>query len=79
MTESLTVMENAGTVSMRMSATKMKKTSYEYTRNLLVIQRKKLMDMLEDQGDFPDPKLIEAYENNKREIIQLDDAWETQK
>jgi hypothetical protein len=56
----------------------MNKISYEYTRNLLVIQRKKLMDWLEAQGDFPDPKLIEAYENNKREIMRLDDVWEAQ-
>ena len=55
----------------------MNKISYDYTRNLLVIQRKKLMDWLEDQGDFPDPKLIEAYEANKRQIIKLDDEWES--
>ena len=33
------------------------------------------MDWLEEQGDFPDPKLIEAYENNKKRIIELDTAF----
>jgi hypothetical protein len=50
----------------------MNKEYYEYTRNLLVTQRKKIMDMLEDQGDFPDPKLIETYNENKQKIILLD-------
>ena len=55
----------------------MNKESYEYTRSLLVAQRKKLMDILESQEDFPDPKIIEAYENNKKRIIDLDSIWES--
>lgn len=54
----------------------MDKKLYEYTRGLLVVQRKKIMDMLEEQEDFPDPKLIEIYEENKRRIINLDTEWE---
>lgn len=53
----------------------MNKESYEYTRGLLVVQRRKLMDTLESQGDFPDPNLVEAYEGNKKRIIDLDVAW----
>jgi hypothetical protein len=53
----------------------MDKASYEYTIGLLISQRKKLMDILESQGDFPDPKLIAAYDDNKYRIIELDAQW----
>ena len=44
----------------------MDKASYEYTRGLLIAQRKKIMDTLEEQGDFTDPKLVAAYYDNQR-------------
>lgn len=54
----------------------MNKESYEYTRGLLVAQRKKIMDTLEEQGDFTDPKLAQAYYDNQKQIIDLDTKWE---
>jgi hypothetical protein len=54
----------------------MDKASYEYTRGLLVAQRKKIMDTLEEQEDFPDPKLVQAYYDNQTQIIDLDTKWE---
>ena len=53
----------------------MNKESYEYTRGLLVAQRKKIMDTLEEQGDFTDPKLVQAYYDNQTRIIDLDAQW----
>ena len=55
----------------------MNKESYEYKRGLLVAQRKKIMDRLDSQEDFPDPNLVEAYEANKRRIIDLDCYWKS--
>lgn len=54
----------------------MDKASYDYTRGLLVAQRKKIMDTLEEQGDFTDPKLVQAYYDNQKRIIDLDTKWE---
>lgn len=54
----------------------MDKASYEYTRGLLIAQRKKIMDTLEEQGDFTDPKLVAAYYDNQKRIIDLDTKWE---
>jgi hypothetical protein len=55
----------------------MRKTS-EYTqkRYPLEKERMRLLELLENQGDFPDYKLVEALENNKRQIIELDAQYQ---
>jgi hypothetical protein len=53
----------------------MNKISYEKTRAALVKERKRLLDLLESQGDFPNQADILAHDANKRTIINLDDEW----
>lgn len=54
----------------------MNQQEYEKTRASLVKERKRLMDVLESQGDFPRGADIIAYEVNKRTLIDLDVRWE---
>ena len=56
----------------------MNKQQYEFTRNRLVAERKRLMDVLESQEDFPNPLDIVAYEVNKKAIIDLDTRFNSQ-
>ena len=56
----------------------MNKQQYEFTRNRLVVERKRLMDVLEAQEDFPNPLDIVAYEVNKKAIIDLDTRFSSQ-
>lgn len=55
-----------------------KRASSEYAekRYPLEKERMRLLDLLESQGDFPDAKLIEALETNKRKILDLDAQYQ---
>jgi len=53
----------------------MRQTEYAEKRYPLEKERLRLLNLLESQGDFPDPKLIEALENNKKQIIEIDNQY----
>ena len=51
----------------------MKKEEFDaVVRANLIQERKRLMDLLESQGDFPDKETVARYEANKRKIINFD-------
>jgi hypothetical protein len=61
-----------------LSKNTLSKEQYEKIRANLVTERKRLLDVLESQGDFPNQFDIIAHDVNKKAIIDLDTRWEGQ-
>jgi hypothetical protein len=57
----------------------MNKQQYDKVRADLVRERKRLIDVLESQEDFPNQLDIIAYEVNKKAIMDLDDRFNSQR
>jgi hypothetical protein len=53
-----------------------KTTEYSQKRYPLEKERMRLLELLENQGDFPDYKLVDALENNKRQLVELDAQYQ---
>ncbi len=53
----------------------MNESEYKDKRASLVLERIRLMELLESQEDFPDEQTLAEYEKNKRQIMDLDDSW----
>jgi hypothetical protein len=53
----------------------MNKSDYAKQRYPLEKERLDLLNLLESQGDFPDQKLVQALEDNKTKILNLDAGY----